>query len=322
MAYVFSSEIDEDGSSKLSLQGARSSSIETSHVNYYVMTNDIYEGWADVKVATNLPRKGITVLNGQVCDSIEGSVYEPIRRNPTTGVPCTLWKVKVGFTNQIESGTGGGTLEPTNPLMKRPEISWVDEDAPGVITEDSEGTQLMTTAKEPIIVEGNRTIAVLTIARYEAYPFNPQTIFLYKGTTNLQTFYGAPKGRAFMAGIQSNEEIIDNKVYCKVVYRIKFDPNTPATSTIPQRFYKFSGATWVPMTAEEFSPWDIFARNSGYNYLPAVGQKPTTGGKTGSKVKFDLKADGTVIDPTTDPVLFLRFKRIQQNFGNLNLGPF
>lgn len=313
-------ELGEDGNASLQMRGPRSVIKRKTKICYYVLTDNLAEGEPDVMMATNIPLLGYTVYRGFVCSNLDAK-QTAIVMHPTYHVPCALYEVEATFDNEIESGEGGGTLEPTNVTDKRPVVRWHGEEVTRQMVLDNDGAPARNTAGEVIFIEEPRTVLTLEINRWEVFPFPPQTFFDYAGKKNSTTFWGAPAGACLMLPMEVDEAIDGGKVYAKVTYRIKFDMvqwNSSYATVL-----KWSAGSWTPAALSEISPWDVLALNEGYQYRATAGAKPTTGDKSGNKRKYNLKPDGTVIDPATENMYFLRFRnRGTANFNNLQLGPF
>jgi hypothetical protein len=321
MAAVFDTmELGEDGQAYLENRGARSIIRRKTKVVYYVLTDNLVEGEPDVYTATNLPQIGYTVYRGYVCSNLDMK-QTAIVMHPTYGVPCALYEVEATFDNNIESGEGGSQLQPTNPPDIRPVIRWHGEEVTRQLVLDTDGAPVRNTAGEIIYVDEPRTVLTLEISRWETYPYNPNNFFTYAGKKNSTTFWGAPAGACLMLPMEVDEDRINNRMFAKVTYKIKFDMVTWNSSYAT--VLKWSSGSWVPAALSEISPWDVLSLNEGYQYRNAAGEKPVTGDKTGNKRKYNLKPDGTVIDPATENMYFLRFRnRGTANFNALQLGPY
>lgn len=114
-----------------------------------------------------------------------------------------------------------------DPLRLLPEVSWSYEETEETITHDIDRKAIETVNGERIPQTIPGTIPVLTIRRYEDFPFNVARNYLYGNTLNNGTFWGFPAETALMlpatceyVNIEMSEETI--QWFCRVTYTIKF----------------------------------------------------------------------------------------------------
>lgn len=276
-------------------------------LTFIVLGDTLADNDEDILATVGIPAL-YSPLGGATCFVRHAEETETVI-HPTTGVPCGLWEVFCEFDNQRSE-----TPDPTDPLAKRPQIHWTGEMGEEVVERDTEtGGPIQTKAEERIHLVEEVVYPILEITRYENAPFDPDVILNYVNHINSSPFWGAPEGCALMLPIDSTEEIIEDVLYCRNTYRIKFKIKKNAQGGMTQDSYRRS------------------VLHEGYQYRTQelAGITLTNIIKThvdaqGNPTKVNLDAEGGLLSPFTgaQPV-FLEFStKYKKDFNNLSLGPY
>lgn len=175
--------------------------------------------------ATGIPRKGDTYPGHDwiVCDSIEPSPVSP-----------TMFKVVVKYVRKSWSAS-----DEDNPLEEPAQIDFASITVVEPVDADVYGTPIVNSAGEgydpPVTREFHDL--VVRITRNEV-DFDPMDILNFKGTCNLNPFWGAPRGVAKIANINAPMvRVNDDLVYRRVTYEIHL--RRPE-----KELYEAIGLTW------------------------------------------------------------------------------
>ncbi len=187
-----------------------------------ILSDDLDQDEDDVKAFEDVPEMGELRKGASVRKVVPREITTVI--HPVTGVKAILWEVDVQYDSSIEPPEGGGG-EPGNvePKDMRPLRRWTSRHEKTLLERDAiTGEPVITQADEKIVYETNTTFQVLQITRYEDAPFDPLIKYNFENFTNQSEFYGAPSGCALMKEIDSEEVVIDGRLYCQVTYIIEF----------------------------------------------------------------------------------------------------
>lgn len=280
---------------------------------YLVLSDNTSQGVDDILATSGIPPLYYPT-GGAFCTNLDPKEVATVH-NPMTGVLCNLWEVTISFDSASVVANDDSDLPPE---AKRPSISWSGDTEEELMVFDRLTGQLVRTdANEAMLTTCPMTIPILEITRYEFAPFDPLVMIAYANRTNSTTFWGAPRGTAWMLPMSSEEEVIDGVRYVSVTYRIKFklfaDPKLESIT--------IEGL--VPLDVNS-DTWDAIMVHEGYMYRPALDKPPQTAlDKHGSPVKINL-ADGGVRQPLAAQFPDLkRWARMRKaEFNNLSLGPF
>ena len=242
-------------------------------------------------------------LQGAVCVSQDAEEEEPIRWY--NGTDQMKWKVVCGFDSDRDTSE---SEQP--PTARTPEVDWSTSMSEENMPQDVNGNYVANSVGDRIDVRVPRANSILEIRRYEAYPYNPNTLLFYGGCVNDSVFYGAPRGSVFMEAIQSTKTEVDGAVYSNTTYRMNFKLRYDASGNI------------FP------DSWVVFVPNTGFSYLKTAGDMATktriTDDEGGQKEDW-LELDGTIRPgpPTNDFPVQLQFPPyFYRNFSALSLGPY
>lgn len=210
------------------------------------------------------------------------AVQESPAKHPVTKVDTWVWKVDFTLTSELDLEgipPGADPLSAINPLLIPAEVStdtitqlapFNDRDAEGKVISNYFGEQLA----EEIITEIE--IYVVTITRWEVWPFPYTKSRQYNNTCNLNAFHGLPAGTCLMK-VRAPKSYYDGTPYARATYQIKvlIDPQDPAKED-----------TWV----------DLKLPHTSYKFLETAGDpsSETTKNVFGNEGPFLLKADGTL----------------------------
>jgi hypothetical protein len=271
---------------------------------YQVLGDTLGQTEDDILLATGIPTL-FYPLNGCWCKSRKCKEVCTVR-HPTTGVLAALWEVDCEFSSDVDQNQN------TDPESKRPTVEWTSEFEDEVLEKDViTGNAIQTDADEPIVIENPVTVPILEITRYQAWPFDPDVILNYVNHTNETVFWGAPKGAAYMAAINTSEEMLtlpnnSQQLFVKATFRIKFKIKKDNAGTMQED-------TWLARPLHQ-----------GYKYRKVAGGIPEIYlDKQGNPATVNLQnGTGLKLGPL-DPAEYLEFNRFHRvNFNNLSLGPF
>lgn len=268
----------------------------------------------DVRAATGIPpqyyeyQEGLWVLQHK-CREITTVI-----KSPFTGLQAILWEVDV----EMDSDIVGIEVNENDPLQLIPEPRWNGFFEKSRMDYDEEtGEPVVTTAGEPLILDREDVIAVLTLERWENIPFNPFLYQVYAGKLNSQPFYNFPIGQCkMMPMIVGPEKIINGVRYTNVLYTVHVHMRVPNVLNL------------VPTSDSRTNPWQIQILNNGWmERLPADG---SIAGKTiaardtnQQPIRVNLDPNGVRIPKGDLTKWFLKFNRNGYvDFNALNLGPF
>lgn len=183
-------------------------------ITYLVLGDTLSDTRWEIEATAGIPLIGEPYLGG-ICKRLSSKEITRVR-HPVTGYACGLWEVDAEWDNNVNEE------EEQDPTERTPKISWSSETENVVLEKDQDGRALITGAGEPLFYEVPRVVPVLSVTRYEPYPFDPDVILNYVNHTNSSEFYGAPIGCAYMKDISTEEEVIEGVRYIKASYVIKF----------------------------------------------------------------------------------------------------
>lgn len=265
---------------------------------YLVLAQDLNQTEDQVTATTGIPQIG-TVVNGAPVRSLAGKELDRIAKHPKTGVPTILWSVTVTTDSRFDSSQIGG-----DATDLRPKRRWYSDKVKERRETDLTNEIIETLALEPIVFEDDFVDLILEIERYEDYPTDPSLIFAFENHTNSGSFYGAPIGTVLLDDIQSDEEVVNSILLCKVRYvfrfKLRWDEEAEAFELNTVRYR--------------------YLLQQGYMYRPSAGAEPITFiDAHGHPVKVNLTTGG-VLAAETDPPLFTGFPIIPYaDFDTLNL---
>jgi hypothetical protein len=186
---------------------------QRDRITFLVLGDSLDDTRWDIEATPGIPIIGEPYLGG-ICKSVRSDEISRVV-NPNTGVPCGLWSVDAEWDNSIDD-------DDKEPTDRTPKVSWSSESENEVLYTDIFGVNLVTGCGEPLFHELPVVLPVLTVTRYEHYPFDPDVILNNVNHVNSAPFYGAPLGCAFMKDISTEEEVIEKIKYVKASYQIKF----------------------------------------------------------------------------------------------------
>ena len=188
----------------------------------YVLSDDLDQDEDDIKAFQDVPEMG-ELRNGASVRKVTPKELMTVV-HPITGVKCILWEVEVQYDSAIDpANDGGGTPGNIEPKDMRPLRKWSTRHEKALLTRDQiTGEPIVTQADEPIAHQTTIGYPILQITRYEDAPFDPLIKYNYENFTNQSEFYGAPSGCALMKEINSEEVVVDGRLYCQVTYVVEF----------------------------------------------------------------------------------------------------
>jgi hypothetical protein len=271
--------------------------------SFYVLAG-MDEDEDDIIATIGIPQVG-TLYRGAVCLGHDVREISPVM-NPHTGLPGVLCEVVIDFDNDV---TPDDADQPnTDPENRRARVNWTGELEDELLERDAiTGDPIETPAHEAILVTAPTMIHILEITRYETWPFNPLTNFLYGGKLNSAPFYDAPIGTAWLQPIEAPEEELEGSRYVHATYRVKFkikeDPENPGQ-----------------MLADT---WKMRLLCQGQQFInQSNGKVERNLDDNGDPVKTNLSLFGRRLGPSEDPE-YLLFNRLSKtDLNDLNLGPF
>lgn len=270
-----------------------------SQVIYTVLADNEDQRNKDIEDTTGLPTIGtLDVPRG-------GFVISKTSEN----VGGLIWEVTVNYDNHLGSGTTGEDApeDPnSDPDERRPVRDWDFETIDEVLEKDAETNEpIMNSVFQLLPLKGPRAISVLTIQRYERFPFDPLKQHDYMHTINFDSFMGAPKGCAWLSGIKAAEEWINNQLWIKATYTVKFKLKFVDGALVED--------TWAAEVLNEATKERKLI--DGVEKIVAVLDE------NDNPIKVDLLTTGYRRDPdvTPDPI-YLRFNRMRhQDWAALDL---
>lgn len=299
----------KDGSRRSDVEATRVSGrkwkdVKTFSQTYIVLADNTTQDESDIASTSGVPPK-FYPLAGCYCVAHRAVEVQTIV-HPITGVMAILWEVTADFTSDVNPD------EDAPPEARRPKVRWTGETEEETLERDVvTGAAIQTANYERILVNGPVTVPVLTVTRWEFYPFNPLTILLFSNRVNSTPFYGAPAGTALMLPMEAgdSERIPVGSTsyeYVPVTYTIKFklrpDPANPSQ-----------------LLAD---PWKSRVLHQGYMVRATAGAAPKVHvDANGRPSPVNLNADGT--ENTSGTPYFLEFNRhAYADLNALSLGPF
>lgn len=271
---------------------------------YYVLADNTSQTETTIVATSGIPAYG-DLVQGAKCISAHA---EETYVTKYQGIARSLWEVTCKFDNNID------IEDYDDPTNRDAEIEWDGEfQEIGIVRDVRDSTKPITTsAGEQVYASAELPISILTISRYETWPFPPMTNLLYSGRVNSETFYGAPIGCALMLPIRARREHIDNVNYAYVTYRIKF------------KMIEDDDGNFIE------DGWNLSILNNGYLYLPegetdkAKAIKHILNGEDGGNghpTKVNLDKNGHILGENDDPTFSEYWANLEIDFNNLNLGP-
>ena len=225
------------------------------------------------------------------------------------GTAYILWDVECEYDSKVDDSQNTGD----SPENRRPTIGWTGDNVKEHFQKSLDDKKVQSTAGEPIFLEDEILIPILTITRYERAPFDQNIMLQFANCLNISTFYGAPRGSALMMPMEvpEEEEVINGVRYVKPKYRIKFKLKYDAFFGVPIQ------DTWVPEVL-----------NQGYKYKYLADDGVTLKGpkiwldESGNPDTVNLAEDGTILPLNADPIFLKFYTKNYAEFNALNLGPF
>lgn len=277
-------------------------------IAYYVLGDDLNTTIDEVLNTVGVPAEG-SPQQGAYCVSRSTEVIDTVV-HPTTAVSCNLYKVKCDFDSEYDTSKKEGGQN-DDPKAQRPTVKWTGElEEYDLQWDQRTGEPVQTDNREPMIVVATRPIAVLEVSRLETWPFDPDVILDYVGKTNLVPFYGAPEGVALMMPMEAVDEEVEDELYSRVTYRIKF-----------KFVRKIDPSGGVDLGLLE-DPWSAHVLHEGTKVRLADGTIEQKKDKNGSPLTVNLKKDGYELLETEFPQFKIFHTSAQIDFNNLSLGPF
>lgn len=291
---------------------------------HYVLGDTNADTEIDILGVSGIPQLG-SLLRNMRCRSRAPKEVNTVK-HPTTGVLCGLWKVTCEFDTDTDddggdnNNQGGGDNSNTDPTSLRPKRRWHVEKVEEILEANADdGTPIQTTAGEAIIITDEIPHPSLDIVRYVLYPFNPEVIYRYINHTNSRPFYGAPPGCALMDDIQTEEEVVNNRLYERVTYTLRF------------RLLRYRPFNLVDLIIDD--GWDLAVPNQGYLHRPQRFGRSFSGEQielepgppvtfldaNGHPKKVNLDETGKILDPTRTPLQIKVQRKLKTDFGPLNL---
>lgn len=295
-------------------------------ITYYVVSDFIEQPADEILETTGLPRLR-RAFNGGVCRELRPKQTQTVI-HPVSGDLVDLWEVEAMISTNYDPN------EKEDPERNDPTVRWSSEtEEEALMTDVMTGEVIRTAADEPIIAKKTVHYPILEITRYEKYPFNPVVILAYVNKCNKKKFYGAPPGAALMTAIESEREVINQMLYARVTYRIKFGVSPIDTGKLAGQdraknavlgIVAGAVANAVPAAVPNFLKQNSLAirstLNSGYKYRKAAGEKPQLFiGKTGNPEKVNLAKDGTILADDKEPTLIFYYQHQFADFSGLSL---
>ena len=295
---------------------------KTKKRRMYVLSDTLNQTEEDIITTPGVPQhfdeeRGAVVKTVQAKENTR--VIHPVTQNP-----CILYIVEISYDSDVDTDqdTGGPTGN-QNPLRTPRKISWG-----GDIVEEAAYKDEVT--NKPITnVVGERLPAVrsvclpiLTVQRYERYPFPPMRILRYVNHLNSSTFYGAPRGCALMLPIQADEEMINKRKYMNVTYRIQFRIELTVIPGDPTFHID-------PRTTFAQDTWHLRLLNEGTKYFTdaQVGTFPWNNpdqvatDDNENPIVINLRANGQKLGAGETPVFLKYAGNPYADFNDLRLGP-
>lgn len=292
---------------------------------YIVLADDLTQSEVEVEAAVGIPPI-LFPQAGCLCRGYSTKEETRIAAHPNTGVPCALWHVEALFDNDFDP-TDRDPNSP--PESRRPVVKWDGELESEVVHKDARtGEPIQTANREPILLEDEIVVAILSVERYERYPFDPDVIINYTNHTNSQPFYGAPRGCALMMPISSVEESIEGKLYCKTTYKIKFKIKKTTSGAMEEDTWTqqslHRGYYYVPDDVQESI--DLFGEAGGVDPNNLWKYARIFLDDTGNPKQVNLDERGFRIGGKVTPAgpgQFLTFHTKHEiDFNQLTLGPY
>lgn len=270
----------------------------TFKICYYVLGDGTYQSEEEIVQAVGIPPLFFS-LNGAYCQQVSAKETNTVI-HPMTGALTGLWEVECSFDSKVDEDQQNNE----DPTSLEPTVTWSTETEEEYIPEDVNGNPIQTTADEPLFVDAPRPRPILNITRFEYYPFDPNVILNYATKLNQNEFYGAPRGCAYMVGIEAGEkETEKNFVYCAVTYKIKFK-------------MKKVGGNFVE------DQWFLKLPNVGHKMRTLPGADPIVAKDTnGTPITVALDAAGVPLPVGVAPILLDFQVDDYADFNNLSLGP-
>ena len=268
--------------------------------SHYVLGDSLNDTEDDIR-ATGGITTVFSVLLGMKCKSVKPRETDTVI-HPVTGTQVGLWEVDVEYSSDVDG-------DDEDPLAQTPTVEWDgDTEEFQLYNDPVTGDPVENPNGELYEITGPVTIPILTVTRYEQYPWDTSIMLNYANRTNSTTFYGAPQGVCHMLPMQVTEERIasngQTQKVNKVVYRIRFLLVPDSTGLVP-----FTQKAKVPL--------------KGFKVREAAGSDPKLNiAKSGQPELIALATNGTAL-PSGDPLEFEEFNRlVPVNLNDLNLGPF
>ncbi len=268
-------------------------------MTYVVLGDTLLTTEDDVYDTTGIPRL-YSLLRGALCKSLDAKVVERIV-HPVTGFQAELWEVTANFDSEIDNENEENDEDNNDPTGRTPTISWSGGTEEEVFEEDAiTGDAILNTVGEKLLVMTPVITPVLSIKRYETFPFEPNIMLNYGNRVNEGAFWGAPAGACLMLPMEVEDETVDKVRYAVVTYKVKFR---------------------IKPGVDE--PWKAKLLNEGTLVRPAAGEHPikATDGKDNAR-RVNLAENGTKLALGADPI-YVEYNRFAKaNFNALNLGPY
>lgn len=232
--------------------------------------------------------------------------------------PTEQWDV----TFEYDSSAEPQEPDDEEPEDLRPKWWWEGDSEEELLEQDLDEKPIENSMKEPIPVMVPMVRPILNVERYEL-TFSPDTILNYVNYVNKTTFWGAPKGCAWMINIYDREAIVSGRKLRLVRYVIKFKMKKKAEGG------GFQEDTWQLKLRNRATKYKtkVLRPDGSESLVEMIFQdapgNPTLGDidKDGYPIDKDLR--GPIVGPGDGKIVYLDFKRFgDADFNSLNLGPF
>ena len=252
----------------------------TASWSVHVESDSLDEGDTDILQTPGMP-KLYELRAGMYCSASDPSHEYTVFKNHL-GVPAQMWRVDFEFTNELDLDNidpEADPLAPVNPILIPAEINTdsITQVMPAN-KKDAEGTPIVNFFGEPIASEilNEVEISVITITRWEPWPFPFTKSQRYNNTCNAESFHGLPAGTCLMK-CKAVKSFFDGLPYARATYQIKvlIDEENPAREN-----------TWV----------DLELPHEANQYLETAGDMSSARSVTefGLTGPFIIKDDGTL----------------------------
>lgn len=263
-----------------------------------VAGNSVNDNESIIMLAAGVPAVG-SRLRGMVCRTRSAQQQDS---------GSLLWHIAVKFDNKISEDDEEDEQD-KDPTARKAKWKWGAEIIEERLQYDAiNGDDITNSAFQPILVSHPVAIPVLTIQRYERFPFDPRTIINYVNYVSDGEFWGAKKGNALMASIETGfDEVINEIRVVPVTYKIKFKIE----------FGKEGGGEVEVLD----NSWQFRPIDEGTKYFENGAWKAAAD-KLGNPIKVNLDGEGGKL-ADGEELEHRNYNRYPQtNFDALTLGPF